>query len=137
MKGLNSKETNKYTSIKEFDEETEMLKNFTLFFSQTDPDIIVGHELFSSVLEIIFNRIRYRNIDSYSMGRMINNKFGKINNGSLKYKLRQVFSGRLFVDVYELSKTTRKLESYKLEDMVTTFYPKYRPKNNNILESLE
>jgi len=37
-----------------------MLKHFSFFFTITDPDIVIGHELFSTVLEVLYNRLKAR-----------------------------------------------------------------------------
>jgi len=66
------------------------------------------------------------------LGRLLTYKNKNINKGSLRYNLRTVYSGRLFADVYELAKTTRKLENYELSSMINYFYPKFLPKKGAI-----
>ena len=39
-----------------------MLNHFGLFLSKTDPDIIVGHELITNVLEVYLNRTKSKMI---------------------------------------------------------------------------
>lgn len=51
-------------------------------------------------------------IDSTDLGRLtIANNTHKYK-GNLKYSLRETFSGRLIFDIYELSLTMIKLDSY-------------------------
>jgi DNA polymerase alpha subunit A len=108
--------------IKEFENEYQLLANFQIVFSNTDPDIVIGHELLSYTLEVYLQRLRNKLLDFDHFSRITTNKTKSKNSDNIKYKLRSLFPGRLFVDIYELAKTSIKLESYSLADMITHFY---------------
>ncbi len=51
-----------------------MLNNFSLFLQKVDPDIILGHELLSNVLEVYFNRCKSKAVSSLNLGKLKNHK---------------------------------------------------------------
>jgi DNA polymerase elongation subunit (family B) len=57
--------------------------------------------------------------------------------GSLRYKSNLFFSGRLIVDIFDLSKNLIKLNSYEFDDMVTHFFPNNLKIMNEISTKLE
>ena len=124
------------TIIKEFDNEYQLLANFHIIFANTDPDIIVGHELLSFTMEVYIQRVRAKLFDVDHFSRLTAKQKMK-NNENLKYRLRALFPGRLFVDIYELAKTSIKLESYSLYDMSVHFFGKQNQKSDMITKISE
>ena len=122
--------------IKEFNNEYQLLANFHIVFANTDPDIIVGHELLSFTMEVYIQRVRAKLFDIDHFSRLLVKQKLK-NNENLKYRLRALSPGRLFVDIYELAKTSIKLESYSLYDMYGHFFGKQNQKADLITKFSE
>lgn len=113
-----------------------MLVEFCILFSKSNSDLVVGHELVASTFEVLLKRMQALLIDGHDLGRLHNQKMGSYR-GGLRYNLREVFSGRLLFDVYELARTSLKLESYTLPDMVRHFFPDSLLSQDNLVQKLE
>lgn len=94
-----------------------MLENFIHKLHQTDPDLLIAHNLCGSVIEILLNRIGQLKIGHWSrFGRMKRNMMPqRKNDGSAaSWVPRQVSCGRLLVDTFLTSKELVRETNYDL-----------------------
>lgn len=94
-----------------------MLENFINKLHQTDPDLLIAHNLCGSVIEILLNRIGQLRINHWSrLGRMKRtNMPQRKNDGSASsWVPRQVSCGRLLVDTFLTSKELVRETNYDL-----------------------
>lgn len=80
--------------------ETALLELFLNKFNEIDPDIIIAHDLYSTVFEILMSRLRDRGIKKWNLlSRLINvgsNEIPKF--GSPPTRVRFLTKGRLVID---------------------------------------
>ncbi len=104
--------------------------------SHVDPDIITGYELLSLDLDIYLNKLNKKLVQLDSLGRF-SSKIKIHKKESIKYLMRKIFSGRLVADVYELAKTSVKLESYDLQDVINHYFDSSIEREDKIHKMIE
>ena len=77
-----------------------MLDLFLLKFNELDPDVVVAHDLYSSVFEILMSRLKDKGIKkSTLLSRLANVGSNDIPKYGLSaFKVRTVTKGRLILD---------------------------------------
>jgi len=129
-----TKKTNKYlfnlgtcdtiedTEVFQYKSEKQLLLDFGTFINETDPDIIVGYNIFGFDNGYLFERAKVLNIeDSFNYQSKLNTYRTTIekkvlNNqqsGFNDWKMTRII-GRLHIDLLQVIKKDFKLESYKL-----------------------
>lgn len=98
--------------------------------------MIVGHDLFSEIFEVLISRIKQNsNVNWQRIGRFIN-KLSLPKNGSNMYKASMLGRGRLLVDTYTGAKELVRDSDYNLGSMVKNHLRVFRdedvPKENII-----
>jgi DNA polymerase elongation subunit (family B) len=80
--------------------ETALLDLFLLKFNELDPDVIIAHDLYSSVFEILMSRLKDKGIKkSTLLSRLANVGSSEIPKyGFASSKVRTVTKGRLILD---------------------------------------
>lgn len=77
-----------------------LLENFLNKFSELDPDIIIAHDLYANVFDVILSRLQNQHIRKWdNLARLINigsNELPKF--GSSQMKTRMATKGRLLID---------------------------------------
>lgn len=108
----------------EFDNEYTMLNHFVALYSSLNVDIIMGHDLLTTSLNILVEKLSSRGkafLNTFSIFvDEAASKQNKMNYGS--GKLRSIFVGKLLVDTYSLSRETIKLHSYSLPSIMEHFF---------------
>ena len=61
-----------------------MLVEFNILFGKSNPDLLVGHEIFASTLEVLLKRMSDLMINSVDLSRLKNTKNVK-SKGNLRY----------------------------------------------------
>jgi len=95
-----------------------MLETFINKIHMIDPDLIIGHNLCGSVIEILLNRIGLLKINHWSrLGRMKRNSMPqRKNDGTISsWVPRQVSCGRLLVDTFLCAKELIRETNYELK----------------------
>jgi DNA polymerase alpha subunit A len=99
------------------DTEYTHLSTLQSLFTKLNPDIIVGHELFSGVLDVYLTKLSKNGIDSLNLLSRVcidPKRLRSVAMKNLKNKMKLVFAGRLLLDTYALSKEFLKLDEYSL-----------------------
>ena len=82
-----------------------------------DPDVIVAHDAFSSVLDTLITRIKALKIANWSrLGRLKKGE-DSLNNGTSMQRIRMVTSGRLICDTYISSRELVRETDYNLSHL--------------------
>ena len=118
------KQSNAKYHLYEFDNEYTMLNHFQALYTTLNVDIIMGHDLYTSSLNVLVDKLSARgkavlNTFSIFMDES-SSKQNKMAYGS--GKLRSVFVGKLLVDTYNLSRENIKMHSYSLSSIMEHFF---------------
>ena len=118
------KQTNTKYHLYEFDNEYTMLNHFQALYTTLNVDIIMGHDLLTSSLNVLVDKLSTR-------GKAVLNTFSIFTDESTSKqnrmafgsgKLRSIFVGKLLVDTYSLSRETIKMHSYTLSSIMEHFF---------------
>jgi DNA polymerase alpha subunit A len=93
------------------------LNTIQTLLSKFNPDIIVGHELFSDVIDVYLTKLKNNGIESLNLLSRCcvdPKKLIRMNNKNVKNKAKITFAGRLLLDTFALSKEFLKLDEYSL-----------------------
>ena len=127
QQGVNEGETGKQVGNCEFlshkyNSEYSLLVATQILVSKTNPDIIVGHELLGGLLEIYLSKLLKNGIDSLHLLNRRNIEPHKLKGPAvrkLNTKTRLLFTGRLILDTFALSKEFVKLDEYSLTSVIS------------------
>jgi DNA polymerase delta subunit 1 len=113
------------TVVLQFKKEKDLLLSFSTFVNETDPDIIVGYNIFGFDNGFLFERAQVLDIESSFnfqskikdfkteiKGKTLNNQQSGFN----QWKMTKII-GRTHIDLMQVIKKEFKLESYKLNDV--------------------
>lgn len=71
-----------------------MLNYFKICFANADPDLIIGHEVISSFLELLYSSLKNKGIDTFFLGRFNNFKFfSKDKIQSFNFIVKKIMNG--------------------------------------------
>ena len=110
------------TRVFEYSKEANLLKDFASFIRETNPDIIVGYNIFGFDNGYLFERSKVLEIDTFNFQSKMSNyrteiKKKVLNNqqsGFNEWKMTRIV-GRIHIDLLQVIKKDFKLESYKLD----------------------
>ncbi|EGR30826.1 hypothetical protein IMG5_122980 [Ichthyophthirius multifiliis] len=106
--------------------EMVLLENFLNKFNELDPDIVVGHDLYQTLLDIICNRIKERGLQKWVyLSKLINvgsNEIPKY--GNAMQKCRQILKGRLIVDTLLSCQEFLNSVEYTIEHLAKKIFDK-------------
>ncbi|EGD78351.1 hypothetical protein PTSG_09417 [Salpingoeca rosetta] len=113
----------KKRGTKRFPNERALLSFFLTRVFNTDPDVIVGHNLFGMGLDVLMHRLKQHNIPQWSrIGRLKRKRMPNLQAGLGHRKnlaaTRDALSGRLLLDVQHSSRELIRQVSYGLTDLV-------------------
>ena len=131
-----SSEREEYVSTL-FESEYSLLVAAQMLLSKSNPDVIVGHELISGNLELYLSKLLKNGIESLHLlnRRLIDPKRLKsVASRNLKNRSKILFSGRLLIDTFALSKEFVKLDEYSLASIIASLN---RSSTIQIFSSLE
>jgi DNA polymerase alpha subunit A len=100
-----------------YDNELLLLKELWRVWNRLDPDIILGHELFSGILDVIIAKLERISFEGFYTAARI---FGRPERFKIRQaksalaKARIAFTGRLLVDTFGLCKEILKLDDFSL-----------------------
>ena len=98
-----------------------MVRTLFQLFGRVNPDLIVGHEMFTGVLDVLFAKLKLLGQElSFMAGRLLaeRDRFKTLGGNNLAKRARLVFSGRLLVDTFTLAKEFIKLDDYSIESIM-------------------
>lgn len=98
-----------------FENEYSMLNDFSILLTKIDPDVIVGHDVFSCCLDSIFFRVDSKFAEPYQHFARVVTK--KIRSNNHQAQTRQLFAGRLIADTHAFARETEKMEDYALSSL--------------------
>jgi DNA polymerase elongation subunit (family B) len=91
--------------VKSFQNESQVLNNFRQCFINSDPDILIGHEIITSCIEPIANKCKEKGIDVTFLGKFPQLKtYSKETMMSPHTIQQKIMAGRPSVDLKELAK---------------------------------
>jgi len=96
------------------------LSTIQTLLSKFNPDIVVGHELFSDVIDVYLSKLKNNGIESLNLLSRCcidPKKLIRLNNKNVKNKAKITFAGRLLLDTFALSKEFLKLDEYSLSSI--------------------
>lgn len=96
------------------------LSTIQTLLSKFNPDIIVGHELFSDIVDVYLSKLKNNGIESLNLLSRCcvdPKKLIRLNNKNTKNKAKVTFAGRLLLDTFALSKEFLKLDEYSLSSI--------------------
>ncbi|EAR93502.3 DNA polymerase II (macronuclear) [Tetrahymena thermophila SB210] len=104
--------------------ELNLLEQFLVHFNEIDPDIVVAHDLYSTVFEIILTRIREKGIRKWNLlSKLINIGSSDIPKyGSSTFKTKMAMKGRLLVDTLLSSQEFVNCVEYTLEALAQKLF---------------
>jgi DNA polymerase delta subunit 1 len=111
------------TIVMQYKSEKSLLLDYSKFIRDTNPDIIVGYNIFGFDNGYLFERAKVLNItEQFNYQSKLSNHFTEIKNkvlnnqqsGFNEWKMTK-FIGRIHIDLLQVIKKEFKLESYKLD----------------------
>ncbi|KAK6589322.1 DNA polymerase alpha catalytic subunit [Cryptosporidium xiaoi] len=126
---VGSEEKMEKAGIKYFSTERSLLVSFITAFSNMDPDIIVGHNIWIDHLDILVNRLMQLNIpNSWKLGKIFtsvqNQKISMKSSSSTK-RIQTLFQGRLICDTCLSSREFMKSRvDYQLNTIFSDIFSK-------------
>ncbi|KAI9268736.1 hypothetical protein BY458DRAFT_511383 [Sporodiniella umbellata] len=101
--------------------EFALLSYISAKINQIDPDVIVGHKVWNSELNMIFQKMKQNNIVYWhKLGRLQLQSWPRINTSisdKLSYSMRLSMSGRLICDTFLASQELVRCKSYDLSEL--------------------
>ncbi|KRX02811.1 Ribonuclease H-like domain [Pseudocohnilembus persalinus] len=111
-------EKKKLSHVQQVQTEHALLQCFVDFVQQYDPDIILGHDIYGEIMDIIISRVEKTiNTKGYKMARLCNLPSQSYKTAPTSTKVRQYTKGRLVVDTYLQGKELVKDTDYNLGQM--------------------
>ncbi|KAH8739926.1 hypothetical protein FG386_001743 [Cryptosporidium ryanae] len=126
---VGSEEKMEKAGIRYFSTERSLLLSFITAFSNMDPDIVVGHNIWSDHLDILVNRLIHLNIpNSWKLGRIFTssqNQKISIKSSSSTKRIQTLFQGRLICDTCLSSREFMKSRvDYQLNNIFSDVFSK-------------
>ncbi|KAG9509830.1 DNA polymerase alpha catalytic subunit [Fragariocoptes setiger] len=101
------------TILEVIETERDLILRFLEKFSQVDPDIIVGHDLFDFDYDVLLKRMEYFKIGTWS-------KLARVKRTQApqsKYAYKSMFTGRLICDIGKSARELIRCTSYDLTEL--------------------
>lgn len=111
----------KYTNLV-FENEFVLLKEVMRVWSKLDPDIILSHEMYSGVFDVLFAKLAKHSFEGFHLGARLlaePKKFKNAGGRNVQKRARTIFAGRLLVDTFMLSREFIKLDEYSINSILS------------------
>ena len=134
FRAKHDKRSNKKYKLLEFNTEYEMLNNFYSVYSKLNVDILMGHELYSSSLNVLADKFEKRGKNTNNVFSILleENRSNNKNNYGGNFRHRNTFTGKLLVDTYTQTKDLVKLQNYSLDAVTEHFFGAQLPATDPI-----
>lgn len=117
--GLEARFKSQNKNIKVLPNEFALIDLFINRIDQLDPDIIIGHDLYSNLFEKILSRIQEKKMNNWSrLGRL--QKIAPAKGNSNLFKTRFATVGRLLCDTYLSARELVREPDYSIEHLART-----------------